>query len=90
MKTFDVAIIGAGPAGAVAARCLALSGHEVLLIDDIPQTLKVGESLPGSAYPLLSELGLLPSLQASNPMPCLGNSVAVSYTHLTLPTILLV
>lgn len=75
MKTFDVAIIGAGPAGAVAARCLALSGHEVLLIDDIPQTLKVGESLPGSAYPLLSELGLLPSLQASNPMPCLGNSV---------------
>lgn len=76
MKTFDVAIIGAGPAGAVAARHLAQSGHEVLLIDDAPHTLKIGESLPGSAYPLLCELGLLPWLQASEPMPCLGNIVA--------------
>lgn len=76
MKTFDVAIVGAGPAGAVAARCLALSGHQVLLIDDTSHVLKVGESLPGSAYPLLFELGLLPWLHASQPLPCVGNVVS--------------
>ncbi len=32
-ETYDVAIIGAGPAGAVAAHCLAKNGHRVLLLD---------------------------------------------------------
>lgn len=32
-ETYDVAIVGAGPAGAVAAHCLAKKGRHVLLVD---------------------------------------------------------
>ena len=56
---FDVAIIGAGPAGSAAARRLAGGGCRVALVErtrfDEP---RVGESLPPAVQPLLSELGV--------------------------------
>lgn len=56
---WDVAIAGAGPAGAVAALELARSGHAVLLLDDRDfAARKVGESLPAAAGRLLAKLQL--------------------------------
>lgn len=76
MSEFDVAVVGAGPAGAVASRVLALAGYRVLLLDPLPASPKIGESLPGAARPLLRDLGLLPWLERSQPQPCIGNQSA--------------
>ena len=47
MISTDVAVIGAGPAGAIAATCLARHGLDVLLIDPGPRDGPViGETLP--------------------------------------------
>ena len=57
---WDVAVIGAGPAGAVTAYTLARLGRSVLLVDDAaPVRRRVGESLPGAVGPLLADLALL-------------------------------
>ncbi|MBE9070834.1 tryptophan 7-halogenase [Leptolyngbya cf. ectocarpi LEGE 11479] len=74
MLTAEVAIAGAGPAGAIAALVLAQAGRLVCLIDDVqPGTPKVGESLPGAARPLLRDLGLLARVEAGGHSPCYGN-----------------
>ena len=50
MISTDVAVIGAGPAGAIAATCLARHGLDVLLIDPGPRDGPViGETLPAVA-----------------------------------------
>ncbi|MGF6705628.1 tryptophan 7-halogenase [Pseudomonas frederiksbergensis] len=70
---FDVLVVGAGPAGAVCARTLALAGHRVLLVDDVRSSnRKVGENLIGAARPLLRDLGLLPWVELSEPVTCSG------------------
>ncbi|WP_437720282.1 FAD-dependent monooxygenase [Sorangium sp. So ce861] len=55
--TYDVAVAGAGPAGAVAACLLARAGLSVLLCDsrlvDSAAPVKPGEALPGAAVRLL-------------------------------------
>lgn len=57
----DAVVVGAGPAGAVAARGLSLYGKQVVLLDASQTTRqKIGESLPGAARPILNKLGLLP------------------------------
>lgn len=82
MNEPGVLIVGAGPAGVVAARWLAQAGHRVILVDkpEIPSgerpAEKIGESLPGAARPLLRDLGLLPYLESSGPIPCPGNLAA--------------
>src|SRR3954468_14906953 len=51
--TFDVAIIGAGPAGAIAARDLAQSGARVALIDGShPREKACGGGVTGRALAL--------------------------------------
>ncbi|MES2208125.1 MAG: FAD-dependent monooxygenase [Pseudomonadota bacterium] len=73
MNTLDVLVVGAGPAGAIAARLLAQAGYRTGLMDDIRQTEKVGESLAGAARPLLRDLGLLEWMDDSGAKPCMGN-----------------
>lgn len=56
----DVLIAGAGPAGAIAARALALSGARVLLVDRdaFPREKLCGDTLNPGAIRLLAECGL--------------------------------
>lgn len=62
----DVAIIGAGPAGATLAALLAARGRAVALIDrdTFPRDKVCGEFLSYDALPLLDELGVLQTLIA--------------------------
>jgi flavin-dependent dehydrogenase len=58
--TWDALVVGAGPAGAVAARALARRGVRVLLVDkaQFPRWKVCGCCLNGSALRTLAELGL--------------------------------
>jgi len=59
VRRCDVLVAGAGPAGAIAARQLAMSGSSVIVADSLaPSAPKVGETLPGAAIRLLKRLGL--------------------------------
>lgn len=70
---WDVAVVGAGPAGAVAARVLAHAGARVVLVDQpAPGDFVVGESLPGAAHPLLRDLGLLDRVEEGPHLPSYG------------------
>jgi flavin-dependent dehydrogenase len=76
---FDVLIAGGGPGGAAAALVLARAGRQVLLLDATPPDparLKVGESLPPAARPLLRDLGLLDGLEAEGHLRSSGTSSA--------------
>src|ERR1700756_3114063 len=58
--TVDVAIIGAGPAGAVAAALLRKAGHSVLVLErqHFPR-FSIGESLLPQSMAYLEEAGML-------------------------------
>jgi geranylgeranyl reductase family protein len=63
----DVAVVGAGPAGAAAAITLARQGRQVVLIDKatFPRDKCCGDGLTTAALRLLESLGLDPSTVAS-------------------------
>ena len=70
---FDVAIIGAGPAGAATARALALGGCRVLLVErGAFNDVRVGETLAPSVQPILTALGVWSRFKALNPLPSWG------------------
>jgi flavin-dependent dehydrogenase len=70
---FDVAVIGAGPAGSAAAISLAKAGHRVLLLDRASRAdFSWGESLPPAANPLLSELGVSQEIMAADHLRSCG------------------
>lgn len=58
---WDVAIVGAGPAGATAATYLARSGHKVLLLDkeNFPRDKVCGDGLIADSLRCLGRMGLL-------------------------------
>ena len=60
MAQFDVAIIGAGPAGSTAAIMLARLGYAVALLDRerFPREKLCGDFINPSNWPLLEELGV--------------------------------
>lgn len=58
----DVAVIGGGPAGSVAALRLARAGQRVAVLHEHAPAPPVGDHLPGEARPLLDALGLQPLL----------------------------
>lgn len=60
MTDWDAIVIGAGPAGTVAARQLALNGRRVLLLDKkrFPRRKVCGACLNHSAVTLLEQIGL--------------------------------
>ena len=74
-KVFDVAVVGAGPAGAATARWLALRGLQVALFERTHfEKHRIGESLaPGVQQPL-RELGVWPEFLALAPLPSWGTS----------------
>ncbi|HEX9038395.1 MAG TPA: NAD(P)/FAD-dependent oxidoreductase [Ktedonobacterales bacterium] len=66
---YDVAIVGAGPAGAASAIHLARRGVRVVLLDraTFPRDKPCAEYLSPAAEPLLRDLGVYETLQASRP-----------------------
>jgi flavin-dependent dehydrogenase len=66
-QTFDVVIIGGGPAGATVGTLLAKGGRKVLIVErgKFPR-FHIGESLMPESYWVFERLGLLPKLKASN------------------------
>src|SRR3989442_5424675 len=62
----DVLIVGAGPAGAVAATLLARAGARVRLIDraDFPRDKLCGDTVNPGALALLRRLGMAETLDA--------------------------
>src|SRR5690606_26029477 len=59
MKSPDVAILGAGPAGSTLAALLVQRGFDVLVFDDAKRPeLLVGESLVPATVPVMRRLGI--------------------------------
>ena len=66
----DALIIGAGPAGAAAARLLAQAGWSVALVEkaDFPRRKVCGEFISATTLPVLEECGIAPQyLQMAGP-----------------------
>ncbi len=68
-ERFDVAIIGAGPAGATAAILLGRKGYSVALIDKatFPRRVTCAGWLSAKVEPLLGELGIPPASVLQHP-----------------------
>ncbi|MCA9081992.1 MAG: FAD-dependent oxidoreductase, partial [Planctomycetaceae bacterium] len=64
--TYDVVVIGGGPAGATVATLLAEQGHSVVVLErhEFPR-FHIGESLIPETYWTLERLGLVEQLKAS-------------------------
>lgn len=74
--SYDVAILGAGPAGCAAATLLSQHGHSVALVRPrTPPAAKLAESVPPSARRILDELALLTTVESAGVHPSRGNSV---------------
>ena len=69
MKTYDIIIIGGGPAGASAALFLEKKGYCIALLDQarFPRDKVCGEFISPAADVILSELGVLEAIEALNP-----------------------
>lgn len=72
---FDVAVLGAGPAGAAAGRQLTRAGCSVLLLSGPPRRrVDRGETLAGAARPLLQMLGLWDEFAAAGHPSCVEHT----------------
>jgi flavin-dependent dehydrogenase len=70
----DIAVIGAGPAGATAARLLAEWGHSVALVSRAPEQRSLAESLPPSSRKILAHVGILQAVEQAGFLPATGNT----------------
>ncbi len=74
--TTDVLVIGAGPAGAAAARLLAAWGHDVVVIDAAGTDVgRLAESVPPSANKILRTIGAIEAVREAGFLPWRGNTV---------------
>ena len=75
--SFDVGVVGGGPAGATAATTLARSGLRVLLVEHSSRpAFKIGEGLPPAATPLLRDIGVSQHLEPDGHLRSYGNESA--------------
>src|SRR5690242_21714931 len=60
MQTFDVAVVGAGPAGSAAALAATRAGARVLLLDraEFPRDKACGDGIAPQVLDVLADLGL--------------------------------
>jgi flavin-dependent dehydrogenase len=89
---YDVAVVGAGPAGSATARRLARLGCRVVLLERTRfETLRVGESLAPASQALLIELGVWSQFMAISPLASFGtrslwgSAEALDHSHLMTP-----
>ena len=79
---FDVALVGGGPAGAVAGRLLALWGHSVIVLTRPgSQSSLLGESLPPSTRKILERVGALEAVEAAGFVRSTGHTVWWGESH---------
>ncbi|MEO3922848.1 geranylgeranyl reductase family protein [Micromonosporaceae bacterium B7E4] len=73
METVDVAVVGAGPAGASAALAARRAGARVLLLDraDFPRDKACGDGIAAHALDVLAELGVSDPVSGYRPVPAL-------------------
>ena len=72
MADYDVAVVGAGPAGAALASVLA-PRYRVVLLDRLAEPLaRIGESLIPAARRLLRDMGLLTAFEAQGYPAAIG------------------
>ena len=78
MESYDVIIIGAGPAGTATALFLNDMGLDVVTLDQakFPRDKVCGEFISPAADPILDDLGVLDSIEALS--PCRLKGVAIS------------
>jgi flavin-dependent dehydrogenase len=88
----DIAVIGAGPAGAATARWLAKAGCRVVLVEQSRfDELRIGESFAPGVQPILADLGVWPQFVALRPLPSYGtrsvwgSQHAEEHSHLISP-----
>ncbi len=69
MKSYDVIIVGAGPAGSTAACILAAAGKRVLILDKskFPRDKVCGDCLNPSAWRILGRLDLSETIRSHQP-----------------------
>ncbi len=75
LGSYDACVVGAGPAGAIAARVLARAGARVALVAAARTALPVpiGETIPPAARSVLVRLGIDGCLSAAGHLPSAGN-----------------
>jgi len=71
----DVAVLGAGPSGAAAARLLAMWGHSVIVLGRAPRHPPLAESLPPSCAKLFDEMGVRHLVDNAGFVRATGNTV---------------
>jgi len=81
-ETKEIVIIGAGPAGAVAAGLLRAKGHEVLILErqQFPR-FSIGESLLPHCMEFIEEAGMLPAVKNAGFQPKNGAAFGWGERH---------
>src|SRR5438105_2753114 len=77
LTTFDVAIIGGGPAGAATAIALQRAGYTTVLLERTHyERTRIGETLAPPARSLLAQLGVLDRFLSDGHSPSAGTLAA--------------
>lgn len=88
-STWDAVVVGAGPAGSVTARQLALRGLRVLLVDKkpFPRPKVCGACLNGAGLQVLESIGLgaLPARLGGVPLDGVRLGIGGRFQELSLP-----
>jgi 2-polyprenyl-6-methoxyphenol hydroxylase-like FAD-dependent oxidoreductase len=68
-ETYDVVIVGAGPAGLLLSTCFARWGYKIKHIDNRPEPTKTGraDGIQPRSLDLLRNMGLKPAIMAHEP-----------------------